>query len=316
MHMSKKYHIFLFFFIFFLAGKVSAQQRPGISQYMFNGLIINPAYAGIQNNFSFTAMYRDQWVNLDGAPKTKFFTAHTGFKRKNVGAGIQIYNDQIGVHDDIGIYGSYAYKIHMFGGATLSMGVQGGMNNRLSDWTRPGIKDANDPYMSGITVNFAPNFGAGLLYNTNVFYVGFSVPYILKNHVIHESSEMTNLSKETRYYYLTAGHIFDLTHRVQIKPSTLLRIQENMPMGLDLNTNFIFDDIVSLGLSYRTGENIKGDIIMLFELLFHDSFRFGYAYDLSTSKLGAQTNGTHEFMINYRLTVKKFHKTVPCPSFL
>lgn len=314
--MRKYFYLFIAFFLFFGTGLLFAQQRPGISQYMFNGLILNPAYAGIQNNFSFTAMYRDQWVNLDGAPKTKFFTAHTGFKKKNVGAGIQIYNDQIGVHDDVGIYGSYAYKIHMFNGATLSMGVQGGMNNRRSDWTKPGTRDPNDPFMSGVSVNFAPNFGTGILYNTNEFYVGFSVPYILRNTVIHESVEMTSRSKETRYYYFTAGHIFDVSDRIQMKPSTLLRFQENMPMGLDLNTNFIFDNIVSLGLSYRTGENMKGDVIMLFELLFHDSFRFGYAYDLVTSRLGAHSSGSHEFMINYRLTVKKMHKTVPCPSFL
>jgi type IX secretion system PorP/SprF family membrane protein len=312
---SKIYLIIAFFGAIMVSYSSYGQQRPGLTQYMFNGLVLNPAYAGIQNNLSMTAMYRDQWVNLDGAPKTVFFTGHSGFKKTNVGVGFQIYSDRIGVHDDVGIYGSYAYKIKLNNGSTLSMGLQGGFNNRISDWNRLTTKDASDNYLSGVMSNFAPNFGTGLLYNTNTFYAGFSVPYILENRIINEV-EFQGEGKEARYYYLTAGKLFDLSEKIQIKPSGLLRIQENMPIGLDINTNMIFDNIVSVGFSYRTAESYKGDLIMLFELMFNDNFRFGYAYDLISSGLGPHNRGTHEFMVNYRITIKKIHRTIPCPSFI
>src|SRR5579859_4958415 len=161
-----------------------AQQRPIQSLYMFDPLLVNPAYAGSQVQLSATAIYRNQWVNFDGAPRTFTQTAHSGFRKYRVGVGYILSNDQIGIHNDVGLYGVYSYKIPLWKRGTLSMGLQGGFNNLRSNYNLLTIKSQQDMYLSGVSSVFSPNFGAGLYYRQDNFYVGFSVPYILDNRVV------------------------------------------------------------------------------------------------------------------------------------
>ena len=295
-------------FIFLGLEDTCSQQKPVLSQYMFNGLVLNPAYTGVHEHLNVTFLYRDQWVNLEGAPVTQTLTAHSGIKGKRIGVGFMAVNDQIGIHSDVGFYGSYAYRIRMSSG-TLSMGLQAGMNNLKSDYTLLDLRHEDDPLLSGVTSNMKVNFGTGLYFHNKTSYVGFSVPYIRKRRTIRDDDFMRNL-EESRYYYLTAGKVLDLTQKVKIKPSGLLRFEEGMPVAYDFNLNFYLEDVLNVGGSYRSGDSF----ITLFELKLNDFIRFGYAFDWVISDINNYTRGTHEFMLNYRINLYAPRKHRMCPG--
>lgn len=287
-----------------------AQQRPLQSLYMFDPLLVNPAYAGNQVQLSTTAIYRNQWVNLDGAPKTFTMTAHSGFKQSKVGVGFILSNDQIGIHNDVGFYGVYSYKINVTRKGTLAFGLQGGFNNLKSDYNKLIIKSQSDPNLGGVDSKFNPNFGAGLYFRQDNFYVGFSVPYILDNKVVGLEG-VGSIAKQRRYYYLMGGFTKKLSNRVKIVPSAQIRIQDEAPISFDLNTIFVLYDVVGLGVSYR----LNDAIVTLFELQINENFHVGYAYDITTSALNQYSNGSHELMINYRIKITKLHQGLPCPAY-
>ena len=305
----------LFIFCLVLIGciQVQAQQRPIHSLYMFDPLLINPAYAGTQVQLSGTAIYRNQWVNFPGAPKTFTASAHSGFRKSRVGVGILAGNDQIGIHNENSLYLLYAYRLPMSrfdNKSSLSFGLQGGFNNLKSDFTKLNPKDATDPFASVVERNLTWNFGAGLYYRAPTFYLGLSVPYIMNNTVV-ALPEQQSTSKQKRYYYLTGGFTKKLSAHLKLIPSALIRVQEKAPLSFDVNVLGVLYDVVGLGASYRLDDSIVG----LFELQLNSNFHVGYAYDYTTSDLRRYSNGTHEIMINYRIKVSKWHKGVECPSY-
>jgi type IX secretion system PorP/SprF family membrane protein len=287
-----------------------AQQKSVLSQYMFNGQVINPAYSGVHEKLSATALYRNQWVNLEGAPTIQTLTVNSGFKRNKTGVGLMISNDKLGIHRDLSMYLSYSYKIHFNNGA-LSMGLQGGFNHLQSDFNKLNLKNPGGPILAGTRGEFNPNFGAGLFYYSDIAYVGISVPYILSNKIISDENIFSE-ARESRYYFMTVGRAFHLNKNVIWKPSVLMRFQEDAPLGYDINTNFIFHELVTLGASYRSGDAF----LWLFELQLNDKFRFGYAYDMTSSQLNQFSNGTHELMLNYRIDISRgiSGKFIPCPN--
>ena len=295
-----------------LAGEYGiAQQKTVLSQYMFNGQVLNPAYSGVHEKLSATALYRNQWVNLEGAPTIQTFTMNTGFKRNKTGVGFMISNDKLGIHRDLSVYFSYSYKVQFKNGA-LSMGLQGGFNHLRSDFTKLNLKNPGGPILTGVRGKYNPNFGAGLFYYSDIAYVGISVPYLISNKIIEESEGIFSEARENRNYYVTVGRAFHLNKNVIWKPSVLIRYQEEAPLGYDINTNFIFHELVTLGASYRSGDAF----LWLFELQLNDKFRFGYAYDMTTSQLNQFSNGTHELMLNYRIDISRGvrGKFIPCPD--
>jgi type IX secretion system PorP/SprF family membrane protein len=287
-----------------------AQQRPLQSLYMFDPLLINPAYAGDHVQLSATAIYRNQWVNFPGAPKTLSGTIHSGFRKVRFGLGLIFGSDQIGVHSDNSMYLAYSYKIPLDrnSGATLSMGLQGGFNNLKSDYGRLNPKD---PDIYGSITKFNPNFGAGLYFRSKKMYAGISIPYILNNKIIDVSSSVSSIAKQYRYYYLTAGTTKKIANNIKFQPSVLVRVQEKAPLSFDLNAMWIFYDVVGIGGSYR----LKDAIVGLFELQLNPNFHVGYAYDFTLTDIRQYSNGSHELMINYRIKFAKLHKGLECPSY-
>lgn len=287
-----------------------AQQRPVQSLYMFDLSLINPAYAGGDVQVSATAIHRNQWVNLDGAPKTTTLSAHSSFFRNVIGAGFIVANDQIGVHNDMNFYGMFSYKLRLARNHYLSTGLQGGFNNLITDYNQVSKKSTNDPNLNGYYSSFKANLGLGFHYTHRKFYAGLSVPYIINNEVINLENVDTRV-RQKRYYYLMAGNTFIVSPVVKIKPSLLLRMQEGSAFSLDLNASVFLHDVVGLGLSVRNGEGL----VTMFELKLSDNFHFGYAYDITTSELGKYSNGSHEFMLNYRFKIPKIHQGIPCPTY-
>ncbi len=288
------------------------QQKPVLSQYMFSGLVLNPAYAGRHEYTSFTAMYRDQWVNIPGAPKLTTLIAQSGFKDRRIGTGLMISEDRIGVHSNLAIYGSYAYFIKFRDGGKFIMGLQGGIDILRSDWSKLNILDQNDPVFNGSEVNYFPNFGAGVFYNNDHFYIGLSVPYILTSRKVKTDDYFRDV-RHSRNYYLTGGIIFDLGMKVKLKPSMLVRMEENMPLAVDLNANLYYDELLDIGFSYRQGDSVIG----ILGLQINKYLKFSYAYDYIISSLTSYSKGSHELMLQYRInfSAPKHHRMCPEPQY-
>jgi type IX secretion system PorP/SprF family membrane protein len=313
---SRRFFLVLAVIIIVLGNTSHAQQRPLQSLYMFDPLLVNPAYAGTHVQLSGTAIYRNQWVNFDGAPKTFTGTIHSGFRKARVGLGLIFANDQIGVHSDNSLYGVYSYKLPLSArknGGVLSMGLQGGFNVLKSDYFKTNPRDGAEV---GAISKFNPNFGAGVFFRNAKLYAGLSVPYILNNKIIdiidpEMDTTFDTSGKQQRYYYLMGGFTKTLSKDVKWMPSTLIRIQNNAPLSFDINSMFIFYDVVGLGASYRLNDSVIG----LFELQINENFHVGYAYDITMSDIRLYSNGSHEIMINYRIKIPRLHTGIPCPSY-
>lgn len=291
--------------------KLFAQHNIVYSQYIFNGLLINPAYAGSHVQLSATLNYRNQWINFDGAPETTTLGVHSAFRRERVGLGLLVTNDKIGSYRNTGLFGSYAYIIKRPGGGVLSLGVQGGFNNFKADFTELNLKADADPIFNGFFNELRPNFGGGIFYYNKKMFAGFSVPTILKHADFFKGSfEQLALP---RVYYLNAGTTFpiDRMEKVKVSPSFLLRVQDGTPLSADINLNVIFYDQINIGHSYRTGDAF----ITFLGFKLSEKFHFVYSYDWTTSAIGNYSRGTHEFTLNFRTRIRNVHKDVECPYF-
>jgi type IX secretion system PorP/SprF family membrane protein len=289
-----------------------AQQNVVYSQYLFNGLLINPAYAGSHVQFSATLTYRNQWVNFDGAPVTTTFGAHNSFRQGKIGAGLMVISDKIGSYKNTGLFGSYSYKIKdPVSGGVFSMGVQAGFNNYKADYSSLTLKSGQDPTFNGFMNEFKPNFGGGIFYYNKKVFAGFSVPTIL-THAKLFSGGLAQL-RTPRYYYLNAGLKLPLdsrTKKIILIPSFLIRAQDGTPLSADFNLNVVFDETISLGSSYRSGDGA----ILFLNYKLSEKFYIGYSYDWTTSDIRRFSNGTHEIMINYRTRIRKLHGNIECPN--
>ena len=292
---------------------VRAQQNPVYSQYLFNGLALNPAYAGSHVQMSLTTQYRNQWVNFDGAPRTFSVSGHTSLLKERMGLGAMITNDQIGSYRNQSIFGSYAYILKTPAGK-LSLGLQAGFNMVSADFSDLNLFSQGDASFGGLDNKFRPNFGAGAYFHNKHFFAGFSVPFLLNNSLSTDGIESAlGEIREARYYYLYGGFLLPLnrTRQVVFNPAVLLRAQEGSPLSLDVNAALIFYEVFSIGASYR---NIDA-VITYLDLKLSDQLHFGYSYDWTTSDIAQFSNGTHEFTLNYRFRIRQIHGNAECPSY-
>ncbi|MBU2913171.1 PorP/SprF family type IX secretion system membrane protein [Reichenbachiella agariperforans] len=302
----------LFLLMIMASGAVFAQQQGMYTQYMFNGLALNPAYAGSHETLSLTALTRHQWVGLDGAPNTQTFSAHAPLKKDQIAMGLQVYNDNIGVSQTFSTFVSAAYRIN-FEKATLSLGLQLGFSSFKSDVTSLNpVFDLNDVALSeNVREPFKPNIGTGAYYYSDRYYIGFSLPTLLNSTINTFEIDDSNLTYKSgeakRHMFLTGGYLFDLGTHFKIKPSALIKYVSGAPMQFDINANLLIDEVIWVGASYRINESIA----FLLELNLTDDLRFGYTYDYTLNDLSNVSSGTHEIMLNYRVEFKKNNVTSP-----
>ncbi|MFZ9046120.1 MAG: type IX secretion system membrane protein PorP/SprF [Cyclobacteriaceae bacterium] len=314
--MLKKKLAFVIVSLVFACAAV-AQQRPFTSTYQYNLLLLNPAYAGSLDVLSVIGVHRTQWVNLPGAPKYSALSAHNSFAGNRIGTGFFLTQDNIGVHEDLAFYSSYAYKIPMKFGI-LAMGISGGFNSRMSDFTQIDLLDGNDPVFNGtnggVRRRFSPNFGTGVYFANPNFYLGVSIPYILENKTIDDLEFAINgeESRETRYYYVTSGVIFPISSSIKLAPAFVIRAQEESRPAWDISTNLIFDEIAYIGLNVRN----SGEVAIMGQMILNENFRVGYAYDFITDRDRARVSpGSHEVLLNYRIKLKNTRKNPQCPVY-
>lgn len=287
-----------------------AQQQPVTNLYLFEGLTINPAFAGSQVQFSATAIHRDQWVNFPGSPVTDMLSVHTSFFKSKVGVGLMFVNDQIGIHNDQALYGSFAYKIRTDFGV-ISMGLQAGFNNIKTDFNKLNLKDQADQLLNGLAQAWNPNFGVGFYYNNDNTFIGLSVPYLINSSALDVEGVLSE-AKRYRYYYLYGGTTLMRTNRnFKLKPSVLLRFQEGAPITFDMTLGMVFYETIKFGTTYRLNDNLQ----FLFELELLEQLHLGYAYEYTLSDIAQYSNGTHEIMLNFRFKAERIHGGLKCPAY-
>ncbi len=269
----------------------NAQQDTHYTGYMFNNLVINPAYAGSRGHLSALAYYRHQWANIPTAPRDISISVHSPF-RKKVGLGIYIENDRIGVHNRLSAFASYSYRFDFLNGE-LSAGLQGGILNYTSNLNDvENLPDIGDAVFANRQNRLLPNFGFGLLYFTQKSYIGFSVPHLLNN-----NSEFVETEEfQRRHYFLGAGTVLPLnTTDFKLRPTILIKsIPAEAPISIDLSLSFIFKNTFLAGLAHRFGDSFS----IFTEFYFNEKLRAGYAYDFPLKKV-ATAVGSHEFFIGY-----------------
>lgn len=290
-------------------GILLAQQQPVTDLYLFEGLTINPAYAGSQVQFSTTLIHRDQWVNFPGSPVTDMFSVHSSFFGTRAGAGLMITNDVIGIHNDFSVYGSFAYKIITDVGV-VSFGLQGGINNISSDFNKLNLKDQTDALLQGKEQVWNPNFGTGIYFTNDKTFLGLSVPYLINSSAL-ESESVLSEAKRYRYYYLYGGTTLPMNRNFKLKPSALLRFQEGAPITFDITLGIVAYETLKFGATYRLNDNVT----FLFELELLEQLHLGYAYEYTLSEISDYSNGSHELMLNFRFKVDRIHGGLKCPAY-
>ncbi len=284
--------------LFFLNPSAYAQQRMMFTQYMFNGLAINPAYAGSQESLDLTALAREQWIGLEGAPSSQTFSAHAPLRNKKIALGFLLTRDQIGVSSQTGLYGIYAYRIKLKEG-TLSAGLQVGFDSYRTSLSQVLTEVVNDQHFSRDDAQaFLPNVGTGVYYSTKRFYAGISAPYLLNN--LYPGSEQSQ-ARQFRHWFASAGYVLDLSRELKLKPNVLVKAVQGAPVEIDINANLFIRELLGIGMSYRSFNALSWFI----ELQATPKFRIGYAYDMTVSPLRQVNSGSHELMLNYRLSFQK-----------
>lgn len=285
-------------FILLFALSVKAQQDAMYTQYKFNNLAINPAYAGSRDMVSATVLLRSQWVGVEGAPETQTVSLDMPLMNRKLGLGVQVFNDQAGVTNLRGGFMSFAYRIFMEN-STLAFGLQGGASNLQADLSSVDHRNPNpDQAFFQNTNEIFVNFGTGVYFNTRNFYVGLSVPQLLKNKLNNNNITAGTSGQVNRQYlhlFVASGYVIELDENFKIVPSVLVKGIQGAPVQVDLNANFWIKDIFSVGAQYRSSTSLAA----LMEIQVSSQIRMGYSYDRAITRLANVKSGSHEIMLRY-----------------
>jgi type IX secretion system PorP/SprF family membrane protein len=294
--------------IFYLS--IQAQQEAMYSQYMFNMLHLNPAYAGNRQVDNITLLYRQQWLGVDRAPQTGTLSWDRRSENSNGGYGVTLYNDIIGIESTTGMQLFYAYHIP-FENASLSLGISGGILNYRAALTKDRTIAANDPVFAQDENAWLPTAGVGLLYSAEHWYLGFSVPALMRtktNSAVYINEKDLGANN---HYFFTGGYIYSYSDMITIKSSILIKAVVGAPLACDMNLNAWFNNTLSVGAGYRVGEGVLGMV----EIQILPQLRIGYAYDYATSSLGQFSNGTHELMLRYEFSANAKNDKILSPRY-
>jgi len=296
---------FCLLFLTLICTQVNAQQEHQYTQWMYNKLVINPAYAGSKEAPSLTALYRNQWMGFDGSPQSRLISFHMPFSNQRVGLGGAISNYTIGITSSWYASLAYSYAVPLNRTTALRFGIHGLIRNFRVDFSDPTVivRDQDDPsFANGAAESkFLGNFGLGAYIQTEQFYFGASVPRFYPNEI--GFNEFTNLqvAEELPHVYIMMGTVFKAGSNILIKPNLLVKYVRNAPFDMDLNVNTTFNSVFTLGATYRLGgdEGGPGESIDVLAMYQFNSLGFGLSYDIGLSNLAEHHNGSIEAVITY-----------------
>lgn len=281
-----------------------AQQDAQFTQYMYNTINVNPAYAGSRGALSMFALHRTQWVGLDGAPVTNTISMNTPLNESNLGLGVSLINDKIGPTKENSLSADISYSIPTSETWKLSFGVKATANMFDLDESELSPEEAGDPTLQNYD-SFSPNIGAGIYFHSDKAYVGFSVPNFIETNNYDDND--VAIYKEKINYYLIAGYVFDFSDSIKFKPALLTKMVEGAPLQLDISGNFMFNDKFVLGVAYRWDASMSA--MAGFQV--SDGMYIGYGYDLDTTELENYNSGSHEIFLRYEIFKNNGKMTTP-----
>ncbi|GAA4200933.1 type IX secretion system membrane protein PorP/SprF [Pedobacter jeongneungensis] len=306
-----------------LSRPVSAQQDAQYSQYMFNGIYINPAYAGYKEVLNVHSFYRSQWTGITRAPRSMSLAVDAIANSGNVGLALQVASDKLGAQNNLSIYGNYAYRIRMNddGSSRLALGLGVGMVQLGIDGSmlNPNNPEPNQPV--GMQSTIVPDARAGVYFANDKYYAGFSVDNLIATYI--NIDRYAFIPQPKPHYYLTAGALFPLNEDFQIKPSFLLKDDRGGPTSLDVNAFLMIKDFLWVGGSYRTGVKLydksylqkdltpRNSAVAAIQVFPSEKIRIGYGYDFSVGPLQGYSGGTHEISLSYSFI--KPNIRIKCP---
>lgn len=284
---------------------VKAQQDPMFTQYMFNEITVNPAYAGSHKVLSATMLYRNQWTGFEGNPTTATFNVHSPLKNERIGVGLSVINDAIGVSNNFNLYANGSYMIPFSEKSHLAFGLQAGFTHVRESLSDLDVGEGDDAFSGGVSTGMLPNIGAGIHFETHNYYLGFSVPKLLGNSL--STSAIDQSFKTSQHYFLTMGYLVKLNPLWMLKPAVMVKAVSGAPINGDFSLDVIYDQTYTLGFAYRSGESF--DIMAMYQL--NREFRIGYSYDITLNGLKNYNSGSHEIIVNYRFAHDKSKVETP-----
>ncbi|MFZ4523532.1 MAG: type IX secretion system membrane protein PorP/SprF [Bacteroidales bacterium] len=296
---------FILILLIFRVSCTYAQQDPLFTQYAYNKLAFNPAYAGSGGRLSLDLITRIQWVGMKGAPRTISFNAHTPLRNPAIGLGLNAYLDELGPAIDYGAMAAFAYRI-LFPSATLCFGLQAGFKYMDINWSLLNPRDQNDLLLTSPVTNRAvPDVDFGLYFYGNRFYAGLSAKHLLQNEMLVSSTSPDNKTSFTRLrrnFYGMAGGAIPVSTNLEFIPSILVKYLPNTPLQADFNASFLISNLLTLGAAYRTEEALA----FMIQVNVGKGFAIGYSYDIWFNVLKSYNSGSHEIRLGYEFEL--FHK--------
>ena len=290
----------ILYFALLLIGLVSyAQQDAQYTQYMYNTINVNPAYAGSRGVMSIFGLHRTQWVGLDGAPTTNAFSINSPINNSNLGVGLSFVNDKIGPTNENTISADLSYTIRTSETYNLSFGIKGTANLFNLDVSRLNPQNSGDPLLQNLDNDFSPNVGAGAYLHSDKLYLGVSVPNFFETKRFDDND--IAVYKERMNLYFIGGYVFDLTPSLKFKPAFLTKVVEGAPLQLDVSGNFLINEKFVLGAAWRWDAAVSA--MAGFQIT--DGLFIGYGYDLETTRLANFNSGSHEVFLRFELFNKQ-----------
>lgn len=280
--------------IFLVTAVTSAQQLPQFTQYVYNTMSVNPAYAGSRETLNITGLHRNQWAGIEGNPTTSTFSIHSPVRFSKLGLGLSYINDNLGDESTNYIYGNVSYTVPLTQKINMALGLNAGFTNY--DLNTP---DINDPFFNEGFSQWNPNFGAGIYVSSRMWYVGLSAPRLFKTDL--NNGEFAAIERNS--YYSIGGIVFDVGRNTKFKTTAIAKFTNGAPPSFDVTGSFLLFDKAWLGASYRF--NDADSIGILADYQISNSFRVGYAYDLPTAEIRPYSGGTHEIILIYEMPIKR-----------
>ncbi|WP_119790058.1 PorP/SprF family type IX secretion system membrane protein [Flavobacterium anhuiense] len=296
----KSLETYLILICSFITVCASAQQDPEYTQYMYNTMAVNPAYAGSTGTIEAALLYRSQWVGMPGAPETQSFSVHSPLRNEKLGVGLSVVNDKIGPSNELYLDGNFSYSIPLGYEQRLAFGVKAGTRMLNIDWSKGRYYDDDDVLLNqNINNQMKLAVGAGVYYYTEKWYVGFSIPSFIQNDYYDDVRE--SIDYDRMHYYLMGGYVFDLNPNLKFKPAFLVKAVSGAPITADISANFMIQEKFVIGGAYRTDDSIA--ILAGFQI--SPSFFLGYSFDYTVSELNKYNDGSHEFILRYQFVQKQ-----------
>jgi len=294
----------LTYFLLFISSVCSAQQQITFSQYMFHGLVINPAYAASDEALNATFLHRKQWSNIKGAPQIQSVIAHKYLKERKVGLGATLENVSFGVTKTISFNGIYAYKIKIRKDAGLALGLRVGVSTYRQELTNlnlpAGINDGSFDHDVSRTLF---NSGFGAYYEAKKYYAGLTVSGLVNNKL--DQGDVST-AHQVAHYFLAGGYLFDINRNLKVKTQALIRAASGSPISTDINVAALLNNIVWVGVTYKYNNSVNG----LVEFKLNEQFKVGFAYDIASSDIARVATGAYEMSLNYRYLKKRQHRVM------